>query len=122
VLLIKCPLCKNKFILERGAIAIANRNRIFYTCKENNERGERFEIFFFWILVLLYIASYKKIYAMYCDVEGAESKSVVYVACHIDSQTQSKDVWTGGGTLNQVNRPKHVIFKFTDLSDTTTQV
>jgi hypothetical protein len=26
------------------------------------------------------------------------------------------------GTLNQVHRPKRAIFKFTDISDTTTQV
>ncbi len=87
MLLIKCPLCKDKFILECGAIAIANRNHIFYTCKEKNEKGERFDFFFLDFGVTIY--SYKKIYAMCCDVEGAESKSVVYVVC---GQTQSKDV------------------------------
>jgi hypothetical protein len=29
-----------------------------------------------------------------CDVEGAKSKSVAYVACYIGGQTHSKDVWT----------------------------
>ena len=55
-------------------------------------------------------------------VEEVEHKSVAYVACHIGGQTWSKDDWTGGGTLNQVHGPKRAIFKFTDLSDTTTQV
>jgi hypothetical protein len=55
-------------------------------------------------------------------VEGAEHKSVVYVARHVGSQTWSKDDWTRGGTLNQVHRSKRVIFKFMDLSDTTPQV
>jgi hypothetical protein len=42
VLLIKCPLRKDKVILERRAMAIANPDRIFYTCKEKNEKEERF--------------------------------------------------------------------------------
>jgi hypothetical protein len=66
-------------------MAIANRGRIFYTCKEKNEREERLEDFFLGILVSLY--SYKEIYAMCCDMEGVESKSVVYVACHVSSRT-----------------------------------
>jgi hypothetical protein len=73
VLLIMCPLRKDKVILECRAMAIANQNRIFYTCKEKNEMEERCENFF-GILVSLY--NYKKIYATCCDVEGAESKSV----------------------------------------------
>jgi hypothetical protein len=36
--------------------------------------------------------SYKEIYVTCCDVEGAESKSVAYVVCHVGGQTQSKDV------------------------------
>jgi hypothetical protein len=55
-------------------------------------------------------------------VEGVENKSVAYVACHVGGQTWSNDDWTGGGTFNQVYGPKHAIFKFTDLSDTTPQV
>ncbi len=47
---------------------------------------------FFFLDSSVTIYSYKKIYAMYCDVEGAESKSVVYVAC---GQTQLKYIWTG---------------------------
>jgi hypothetical protein len=59
-------------------MAIANRDHIFYTCKEKNERKNDLRVFF--ILVSLY--SYEEIYTTCCDVEGAESKSVVYVACH----------------------------------------
>jgi hypothetical protein len=55
-------------------------------------------------------------------VEGAEHKSVAYMACLVGDQIWSKDDWTGGGTLNQVHGAKCVIFKFTDLSDTTPQV
>jgi metal-responsive CopG/Arc/MetJ family transcriptional regulator len=73
-------------------MSIANRDIIFYTCKEKNEREERFEDFF-GILVSLY--NHKEIYVTCCNMEGAESKSVAYVACHVGGQTQSKDVWTG---------------------------
>jgi hypothetical protein len=55
-------------------------------------------------------------------VEGAEHKSVAYVACHVGGQTRSKDDWTGGGTLNQVHGLKCTIFKFKNLSDTTPQI
>ncbi len=55
-------------------------------------------------------------------VEGADHKSVAYVVCHFGGQTWSKHDWTRGGTLNQVHRVKRIIFKFTDLSDTTSQV
>jgi hypothetical protein len=41
------------------------------------------------ILVSLY--SYKEIYAMCCDVEGAESKSIVYVVKH--SQRMFRPGW-----------------------------
>ncbi len=53
---------------------------------------EKNDLRVFFILVSLY--SYEEIYTTCCDVEGAESKSVVYAACHIGGQTQSKDVWT----------------------------
>ena len=52
-------------------------------------------------------------------IEGAEYKSVAYVACHIGCQIWSKDNWSGDGTLNQVHGSKRVIFKFTDLNNTT---
>ncbi len=45
MLLNKCPLRKDKVILEHRAMAIANQDRIFYTCKEKNEREERFNDF-----------------------------------------------------------------------------
>ncbi len=35
---------------------------------------------------------------------------------------RSQRTFGPGGTLNQIHRPKRVIFKFTDLSDTTTQL
>ncbi len=53
--------------------------------------------------------SYEEIYATCCDVEGVENKCVAYVACHVGGQTQSNDIWTRGGTLNQVHGPKHAI-------------
>jgi hypothetical protein len=72
-------------------MAIANQDHIFYICKEKNEEEELFEDFF---LILVSLYSYKEIYATCCNVEGAESKSVAYVGCHVGGQTQSKDVWT----------------------------
>jgi hypothetical protein len=92
VLLIKYQLRKDKIILECRAMSIANRDCIFYTCKEKNEREEQFENYFWGILVSLY--SYKEIYATCCDVEEAGSKIVACVACHVGGQTQSKDIWT----------------------------
>jgi hypothetical protein len=83
-------------------------------------RGKNDLKIFFLIPVSLHC--YKEIYATCYDVKVAESKSVAYVTCHVGGQMQSKGHLDRSGTLNQVHGPKLTIFKFMDLSDTTTQV